>query len=200
MNPILAQFILSATPIMDFAFAQDRCINATRVTIDVLRKFHIKAKPLSVECTAVNGKCAELLIKYGHLPQTDEETEQWWGQGAFVFKIDTGPARPGHWNGHVVTIANGHIIDAAVGQFNRPDKSLLIPESILVAPLRPGFFAGKSMILGADHTDARLIYTPRPDDKSFIKASGFERHEGNVRVTEEIVRDMIRKLWKPSKT
>lgn len=188
-------YMMVVNEFYDEIFSPDRCINVTRITIDVLKHFGIQAKPLSVHFWAFNQKWYDRVQAGIPEPKTEEELQAWVAEGASSLGIDTKAKNPDKYPGHVVTIAQERLIDAACGQFNRPEYDVHIP-GILVSDLRPGFLAGKSGItLVGEEQGVRtyVMYKARPDDREFIKAEGFKRHMDNERIVRATV-NMMKKI------
>jgi hypothetical protein len=121
-------------------FNRRSCIAATRIGIDVLDYFGVKAEPLPLFVLVMNGEALDLLgegmsqaelgvemRKYG----PDEPGGPWSiGVGAV---IENSP----DWAGHVVIAVpnEGALLDLAIDQASRPHKGLPIPDEGQLFPI-----------------------------------------------------------------
>lgn len=165
------------------------CLNATRVTLDVMRHFNIKATALSVRFYAYNHAWMERVRIEGRLPSGDAEANEWvLKYGAWALGVDTVDRGEEHaYPGHVVAIVQGHIIDASVGQFSRPQRGIPFPEVIAV-PTFPRFFKKKEATRMMDPaTGACAMWFSRDEDRQYERESGFQPHARNREIVEELV-------------
>jgi len=194
LGPIIKLFVEVAAPIFRERFRADSCINATRVTVEVLRAFGVRAEPCSVLFVAANGAYVRRLSERGSLP--DKETLDRWiaEDGAWALGVDTTSTRDGKFAGHLVAIAQDFLIDASARQFSRPERSLVVPD-IFVGETNPRFRKGKGSIVFAGSDGEVLTYTVRkPDDGSWRTAPGWQLSEGNAHVFADIVNFMTEAL------
>lgn len=126
--------------------APSRCILATAVGVEVLGRFGVQARPLSVKLDLVNaawvrwvqagkpgGQAAALkmgawALAAGYPP------EAWGVQPNAVAK----PERGG-WDGHLVVEVPGNqcLIDLDMQQLNRPDKGIIMPDAAVLHLVEP---------------------------------------------------------------
>lgn len=189
-NHIITAFIDEAGPVFAQHFTRNCCINATRVLIDVLGHFKVKAVPLSVNCVVHNKLLVDFLKEHGG-GGTEEELDVAYANGAWGVRIDEKvPEEPGGWAGHLVAIVQDKwLVDASAGQLSRPDKGILLPP-ILLSPASRRFLKGSQMCVLDGPAGAVLLYKAKPSDKSFEAAPGFRHHDINVRVAVEIIQAM----------
>ena len=108
-------------------FSPDCCINGTRVAIEVLSHFGIKARPLTTEVIIFNKIYWDKLTERGDFPGP-AELERWWRDGAWSLGCMGGKGDGPGWGYHLVAVAQGHVIDSASGQYRRPEKAIDMPD------------------------------------------------------------------------
>ncbi len=122
MSPadIIARYAEVARPVILEFFPPNSCIASTRITIEVLSRFGIKAQPVPVCFVA---ECRERQLAYvsgidlkGRAHQIQHAT------------VDA-------WRGHLVAVAHRHLIDASFDQCSMPDHGVPIPPFVFVVPL-----------------------------------------------------------------
>ncbi len=187
-------YVEEAVPIMLESFTKTRCVNATRVCLDVMRRFNVRAEPLSVNCWAMNREFAVRVNRLGRLPERGEvET---WPAEAWSVGIDThSPAYDdSHWAGHLVAIVQKEwLVDSASIQLSRPQKNIPLPD-IFVGWVERKFQKGKRPVNFYHDSGAILSYQARVDDLSYQDQPGFSPSPWNREVTEEIIARMLRRL------
>ena len=168
----------TAEPIFERTFSPDCCLNATRVLLDVLRGVGFAARPLSVRAFAYNAVYVDRVAR-GLPPLGDPES---WGLG-----VETRPAMGGGgWPGHLVALVdNRWLVDGSAGQFSRPEKNILVPWIFLGELPKGNRTACYTLEDGSS-----LQYRTRPYDTSFQKMPGFQQHEQNRLVAEEIMENL----------
>lgn len=173
-----------------------RCLNATRVLLDVMRSFNVRAEPLSVRAMAMNAIYMQKLDEIGRMP-LESELNDWIAEGAWALGTDTRPESSdeskNQWAGHLVALVQDFLVDAAAVQMSRPAKGIEIPD-VFVAPVTPGFLKGKKPIVSVSDEGAQLFYWSRLGDRSWEKLSGFQRHGMNVELAEEIAGEMAKMM------
>lgn len=101
----------------DFPLRPDHCINGSRVGVDVLRHFGVRARPVSVGLALFNRQAWELYIN-GYEPAQ-------WPEHAWSIGIAPGVPVPGSedgWPGHLVVEGDGWTMDLSAQQFARPGR------------------------------------------------------------------------------
>lgn len=164
----------------DFPYTRDHCINGTRVAVETLRHFGIKAKPLSVVVLVFNQTAWDL-FKQG-VPVTE------WPPHAWSVGIDqhTNTASDNRFAGHLVAHGDTWLLDISAGQFHRPGlihspDALVLP---VTEPIRPGAEGWW------DHTDEHhntWLMRPTPHVNDWRTAGGWTRIDHDV-VKETITR------------
>ncbi len=189
-NHIIRAYVDKAPVVFDRYFRKDRCINATRVLIDVMDHFKIKARPLSVFCAVHNKILVDYMKKYGH-NMSEEQLDEAYDNGAWGVRIETeGTIKAGGWPGHLVAIVQDRwLVDSAAGQMSRPHKGINLPP-IMVAPATRRFQKGSEGCTMHNSEGAVLFYNARPDDESYAAGAGWQRHPVNRKVVAEIIEAM----------
>jgi hypothetical protein len=199
-GPFIKLYVEEAAPILAKHFSNTRCLNGTRVCIDVLKHFNVRAKPLSVDVLVANLAYASRCMR-GGLPKDDAELEEWKAAGAWAVGLDKLPSPDddvrGVWPGHLVAIAQDWLIDSGSVQMSRPAKGIILPD-IFVCPVSKRFLKGKDTLSFRDKDGTVIIYDKR-DDKSFYRMPGFQAHDGNRAVADEVIERIERRMGRPPK-
>jgi hypothetical protein len=168
------------------------CLNATRICIDTLDKFGIKATPLSVEMMAWNREYDVLTRRLGRMPTAAD----WEGTTAWAIGTDTRVGANDQafnaWPGHLVAVVQDHVVDCSAGQFSRPQKGITVPDVFIVANATARFLKGKGKCAAVNNVEgSALWYMARPKDRSYVGLSGFQRHVHNTEIVIEIAQRML---------
>lgn len=102
------------------------CILGTRALIETLAYFGVTGKPLSVDLLAANAPAINGMRE--GVPQS-AWPDNWWTIG--VDGTDGKRGEPGGYDGHLVVIADGWLVDPTARQFDRPDKGIMIPAPLV---------------------------------------------------------------------
>lgn len=181
-------FCRTANDVLPEVFSPDCCLNGTRVVIEGLGKFGIRAEPVSVYVVAMNKAYVDFAQELGDLPNYDQllaDPREPWAIG-----VDTkNTARTEGWPGHLVAVVeNRYIVDAAAGQYNRPQRKIHLPNVVMAAC--PQRFAKRGCLVLPLPEEGRLEYKARKGDKSYEKIAGFQRHAENLGVAARILSQM----------
>jgi len=192
-GPMIRLYVKVATPIMRERFTDNRCLNATRVCLEVMSALNVRCKPVSVNALAWNKTWADQVDRAGRLP-TDEELPRWVADGGWSLAIDTreesNDPENNAWAGHLVAIVQDHLVDSAAIQMSRPLKSMPMPD-IFVGLATPKFLKGKESLVFASDTGSFLSYRLRSDDDGvWWDLPGFEPSVHNMEVAAEIANEM----------
>ena len=114
--------------------ALTRCILATRVLIEAASAFGFAARPEVVSVLAANRPAYDL-IRQGVLPA--DWPPQAWSVG--VVAGVPGRDRNG-FDGHLVAVVDGFLVDCATGQFARPERGLDVADAPVVMPIPDGWY------------------------------------------------------------
>lgn len=194
--PFVRLFERVATPILARDFLETRCVNATRICLDVMRAFNVRAYPLSVQAVALNRAYRTKLAELGRMP-TDNELPAWVAEGAWAIGVDVrGSATDtsaNAWGGHLIAVVQDWIVDSAAIQISRPSKGIDIPD-IFVGATSRRFLKGKGSVGFESDGGAVLTYTPRPEDESWKDLPGFQPHPYNADAAREIANRMAQMM------
>jgi hypothetical protein len=178
----------TAAEILPQHYTVTRCLNATRVILEVAKGLRLPARPLVVETIAMNAPFVELMVTHQRMPQSAEERERWYAEtGAHAVGVGLGgDPEEGRWPGHIVAIVKGWLVDASASQMNRPQHKMRVPEVVVVdAPER---FQSGHLSLNHLLDDGTLLnYNARPENISYRTLEGFQRSEVNIEVARIIL-------------
>lgn len=166
-------------PILLERFRPNCCVNGTRIAIEVLARFNISAKPMATRTATFNAPA--WVHTLNQLRGTSEPIPE---GDAYMGDAGSGDATGPGWDGHLVCVAGDYLIDAAMGQFHRPERGICIPSQSM-AHKQPrerlaGFLAGSETIIVEERQHgAAVVYEPHLDDDGFRAFSGWMLHEGN---------------------
>jgi hypothetical protein len=180
-----------AGPILLKHFAPNCCINGTRVFIETMRAFDVSARAQAVSFTVYNKRWIDRMTAKGGYPTSDGEANEWIADGAWALGARNGDETEG-FSMHLVGIANGVLVDSALGQANRPAKGLVL-DQVLTAPVESNFGAPGTLLSGELPGGGMVIYSPSNDD-SYVRASGWQLSAWNRAVTAEITQAIRGKL------
>ena len=151
-----------------FPFRKDHCVNGTRVAIEVLHRFGVEARPLSVAFILFNRFAWEL---YNEGVPADEWPEHAWSlgvgpEGMTVSIDDQGEDR---WNGHLVAEGDNWTLDISAGQFDRPGR--IVCRGPRVMPALPA----KGWVEMIDNFGQILAIRRWPENNAWRHAPGWKR-------------------------
>jgi len=189
---IVKHFVDAARQLFPHVFTPDCCINATWVAIEALRAMHIDAKPIATEFAACNKVAKDIASVHGWPNESNREA--WTDTDAWIMTIDESSPGDGYKH-HLVCTTQYHLIDASIGQFDRPAKNVPMPPALAIslpAKTRNGFMAGSEPIGLCCDNGASLVYKPNIDETDYWFASGFQSHDGNHNVLRAVLHWMNR--------
>jgi hypothetical protein len=167
-------------------FRTDSCIVSTRIAIDVLQHFKIKAEAISVSAMVCNPVHVAKVKEIGRQPLTEEEAQEWANNGAWDVLIGP-PKEPGI--GHVVALTDTRIlIDLSIDQANRPHKNIQVGP--LATYVKDDFIDGKNIHLENTPNGGVIIYRRRYPETEFRKAVDWH----DLRRREKCVKRVIRAI------
>lgn len=153
-----------------YALAPNICIMATKVGIQALDYFGIKAIPVTCNLVVGNAAWVEWMKDGMPKPMPDEA----WSVSVHEQNTD-GPG----YNGHVMLRADDMLADLNFGQVSRPEKNMTFPAAAIF-PLdeeqRANFEAGKEVVYFGPGGEVVIIHHT-PGRKSFMKAKDWTRHQ-----------------------
>lgn len=195
---LIDMFGLVAPEIMDKYLSKTRCVNATRITIEVFRKFNVPGRPLVTKAIAVNRAFTEKLAEEGLPPNGPGEAQRWFQENG-SHSIGVGYRSPGEeveggYNGHLIAVVQGLVVDASAGQFSRPEHDMKFPDILVINNTTEDFLKGREN-LGLLMDDGSLIsYYPQIGRTDYLDLPGYQLHGDNRRIATEIVDEMRRRL------
>ncbi len=190
---IVRLFAEHAEPVLAARCSPTRCLNGTRVCIDVLRQFGVKARPVSVRATVMNAAFRTRLETLGRWP-TEAEMDAIIEAGGWAIGVDCGGTDEASnaWGGHLVAVAQQRwLVDAGAVQMHRPAREIVVPPVFVGEVGRP-FLAGRGGVEYETPGGGTLAYRARLDDESWRECSGFQPHAFNAEMVREIA-DRIRR-------
>lgn len=190
----LLLYAQEASAIFPNHYKDTRCLNSTRVFLEVARHFGIEARPVVVKAMACNRAYWRLWtsggIKAVNEAFLDPRTRE--RHKPYMVEIeDEKQLTAEGWPGHLIAIATiadkAYLVDSAFENFTRPRKRIFGP-SILIAlvdlPL--------NCTLGLD--EGCVAAYKETDRQDFRDCPGFKLTEGNQVVVCEVLSAMARKL------
>jgi hypothetical protein len=187
---VLSKLTQAITPIIRNRIGEDCCVLSTRVAIEVLRQFRIRASALPVAVCVYNRAFLDRQATEGRLPRSLDEIERWHREcGAHsIGTANSRPASRGLWNGHLVAIVNGlHLMDPSVGQMSRPQYGIFLPPTLVTSVKKP-FLQGREGV-GIDFVGCRLTYEldRSPTATKYQEALDWRRSNATLDLIEGVV-------------
>jgi hypothetical protein len=172
-TPSLGQIAAAARAAVRNECAPDSCIETTRVLIAVAAYWAIRLKPVPVKVQVFNA--AAWAAVEDRLPLSR------WPEGAYSLGIDGTTSRRAKWNGHLVAVGPGDVIDASADQFDRPRQGIDM-NSPLVLYRPPGWPAnGRAAGWTAPDTGLRVLYDPGVTDQTWRHSEAWRGHRAVYR-------------------
>ncbi len=185
----------AASEVLPGRFAATRCLNATRITVDVLEALGLPTKPMMVDAIASNEAWWQTALAKGRFPSGPDEAKLWELQyGAWAVGAVTEPLKEGEegFPGHVVALCGSLLIDAAAGQLRRPERKILTPE-VVVCSMQDNFLKGDPTVVRGD-AGTVVSYKAHPENDLYRTAPGFQRSPWNREAAAEILLRVKQKL------
>jgi hypothetical protein len=148
-------------PAMVAALGADSCIACTRIAVDTLRAFSVRAKPLAVEVVIHNAEAAAH-IERGQPDAIEHDPTAWSMQLGFA-PHDLGDHV---YNGHVVCLVEERrLLDLTLGQASRSEHGIHLGPGVF-DPLPPDFeTAGSSFPVTGGCV---VVYRPHAEERGFL--------------------------------
>lgn len=159
---IVDSFAAVARPIIRGSYAANSCIASTRVALDVLHRFGLRATALVARAAVFNEA-------------TLTESDALAAEGADRL---------------VVIVERALLVDASAKQAHRLQPGIELP-GVLVMPVRTRFIAGLSPAATSVGT-CHVWYTPDPRDRSYTLTPDWQQTPDSRIATDEIVDAMRR--------
>lgn len=170
---------------------ESHCINGTRVTIDALSRFGIRALPVSCLAIAMNSVWLDRLSEHEGFPASKEQSDEWKAAGGYCVGIDPDP-ETGGYPGHLVCYAKGFLLDSSSGQFSRPQHNMPVPPCLYVPVPRNWHLSTKNVWMSNDTTT--LSYLPVPNERRYLQAPGWGRTDANREMTAALIDGIARRM------
>jgi hypothetical protein len=171
-------------PAMVAALGTDSCIACTRIAVDTLREFGVRAQPLAVEVT-VHNAAAAAHIERGEPEGTFDDRE------ARSFGLGFAPHDLGDdiYNGHVVCIVERRVmLDLTLPQASHPEHGVQLPPATF-EPLPADFVKGGGAVFSAPG-GCVVVYRAHPEERGFLALP----HWTDRSFTRPFVRRVIARL------
>lgn len=150
---VLEAIRVKSQPILHKVFRPDCCIAATRIGIEVCKRFGIQGRPKPV--TTLAG--CKSFLDWQRGPETPPPLD------AFYLVTDTAD-RSGGFPGHLVitgkVAGSNFMLDLSASQLHRPAKKILVPEPLLIQ--MPDAWPEDQCISVPLEGDGALIYSHHP--------------------------------------
>jgi len=189
----IAYYAAAASRVLAERFAATRCLNGTRICLDVMERLHLQCRPCSVVAFARNAYYECVVERLGRLPTATEMLDVIEAGGwAVVTDIRPMPsdASDNVWPGHLVAIVEGVLVDSAALQFHRPAKGIFVPDIITFEGADRQFRRGRRELTRASVAGTVLSYTARPTDNTYKTGAGYQRSPHNREAVEDILQLM----------
>jgi|GEM_PF-3530400 len=182
-----------ASPILHEYYSHDCCIAATKCGIEVCKYFGIVTWGIAARLEIFNPTFCRLVGEHGRVPQSDQESLEWAGKGAWIVDIGNpeNELRQKGWNGHLLlaSVDDGrvHIADLALEQANRPHKDInLVPFHFCVS----GEFLREEIQVATYLNGCLLNYHSWPTDRSYYTAADWsaQREKERKPIVGRIIR------------
>lgn len=165
----------------------------TRVFIEVMAQFRLKAKPLATEMVAMNPVFASLLIKNEGPPKSKEQMDTWIdAYGAWSVGTSSSASSGKGYPFHLVAVLGDWLVDASLGHYARPTKNLRLPPVLVAGHSGPGFLSGLTPLevaKGGSSADSSVIsYLARPKVTDYKYLGSFARSPHNLEMAEKITK------------
>lgn len=202
---IIEALLNQATPVLQREFKPDVCILGTRMAIECLDAFGVRARPQPVGMMVFNAEARALAeggMPVEELQEVMRRIPKEQPGGPWVIGVDPNDdPRDGRFNGHLVAIAGSVLVDLTLPQVNRPHKGIkLDPTAITLGPLwdeegHDGDITDDGVMVIWEKADHNLNWQLAPDwTWPALGTDGRPRRALNRALTGEIIRAMRREL------
>lgn len=185
---IIDRFAKTARPIIRQYFRADSCVASTRITIEVLSRFGIKARPFQVSPVAMNRQYAALLKAHGGWPSV-EVFEEWKEQDPTIWSLGIDPVESNdkRYAGHLVARTGRYIIDASADQLTRVPRGIIVP-GVIVLEHNERFFRGEQNLIKNLELGGVVLYSiPAVENNTYLDAPDWRKTEHIRPVIKEII-------------
>ena len=146
-------------------YGSNSCIPTTRVLVAALENLGIKARPLSVRATVINGQYIAAVEELGR-PFRDKAEAMVWHRSKGVFSYGIGAkAAPGTWQGHLVAVVRQRVlVDLTIGQADHPEHDMVL--SPMFCDVSGRFLNGHEQATFGNN-GCRVLYEALPGDRGY---------------------------------
>lgn len=123
IDRVLGALVDIGQPTLSTYYAPNCCIAATRLATRVLELTGYQAYPQVMWARAGNAAFCDAVMD-------DQPEHEWEARGVRYVEVNTEATEPGRFAGHLVAVCHGTLIDLSAGQFNRPEKNIIVPASV----------------------------------------------------------------------
>lgn len=189
---VIRRLAEAAPPVLARYYRPDCCIAATRVAVDALARFGLEAAPAPTDVVILNPPLRARLDG-GVAPEDRAEPQRLAGlDGAGSVGIGFG-AGPGEgfdprtgYDGHLVAVCQGHLIDLTLPQASRPDREVrLSPVAQAFGPEAAGRFAAGERVW-LDVNGCAVGYRRKPEAVGYRTSPDWARRR-NLGIADEVV-------------
>jgi CBS domain-containing protein len=169
---VLDAYSRVARPVIRQVTSAESCIFSTRVTLEVLSRFGIGGRPLSVQAILKNRQrrhADQLRKQHGWSDQQFNRFRDRAGAYSVGVGVNVPKATPHSFSAHLVAITNaGDLVDASLDQGSRPDRGIDVPGVVVVSGVPHGYQAGTDQWIGQVSPDGWSVeYLPVGDAGAF---------------------------------
>ena len=181
LSPIVRLYAEEAPAVLNERFTATRCLNATFITCEVLGRFGMRTEPASVITIACNHAFYDQSRRLGRLPRVAELQDGAWALGVDERAEDDDR----DWNGHLVTLVKGSLVDASACGMRREARGIFAPD-LAVFDTTPAFLRGRESLTFLLAEGGRIVYRIRRGDRSWVDFPGMQPSVHNLEAAGEI--------------
>ena len=153
-----------AQPAIRAQFGANACIVGTRVAVEVLRHYELRAEPMAVQVQVYNPAYVESVERGKSLDAIADDPECWSAQLGFTGQ----PQADGELDMHVVALVEGRmLLDLTLDQCSAPEHNVVLTPGVF-NELSPDFASGGTMIYPVN--GCNVVYTAHPKEKGYLTA------------------------------
>lgn len=185
LSALLDSLVAHGRPLIRSEFTARSCIASTRIGLDVLAYFGVRAQEVPVLIGVFNAEAARMLDEGMALPDllaTMQTIPAEQPGGPWSIAIGASPqdgsGDPNGWSGHLVIGLTGLqvIVDLSADQASRPHKNMELACAWYEVP-DDGWWAGeqKSAFLGSQNGALLMVHRNPPDPTGYLESANWRR-------------------------